>query len=161
MFKKWLFKLDRVIIWPLLFATVIYLLSGYSLTYRFSAYKIIPQDSASKIHTPFCIIFLTLFLLHFIIAAYFAILRQPSKASLSMTLSRWSAWLLLVSTIIMIISGYSRAGSLMIVPFSIAVQLHTTFSFLVIPLFIVHAGINFYTLIREWVKNLSQSFTRE
>lgn len=161
MFKKWLFKLDRVIVWPLLFATVVYLLSGYSLTYRFSAYKIIPQDLASEIHTPFCIIFLILFLLHFIIAAYFAILRQPSKNSLSITLSRWSAWLLLVSTIIMIISGYSKTGSLIIVPFSIAIQLHTTFSFLVIPLFIIHAGINSYHVIRKWVKSSVQSFTSE
>lgn len=161
MFKKWLFKLDRIIIWLLLFVTIFYLLSGYSLTYRFSAYKIISQDIASLMHAPLCLAFLILFLLHSFIAIYSAVLRQPSTTKLSVSLSRWAGWLLLVSILVMMVSGYSKVGTLPLLSSTTAVQLHTTFSFLVIPLFIVHVGVNSYYVIGKWVKSSAQYSTKE
>ena len=152
MFRRWLFKLDRIIIWPLLFATVIYLLSGYSLTYHFYAHKIISQGLASRIHTPFCFAFLVLFLAHSFIAIYFAILRSPSKPHLSIRISRWSGWLLLISTLIMMVSGYSMTSKPKAIHSFTAIRLHNTFSSLVILFFILHAGINSYFIIRKWVR---------
>ncbi len=152
MFKKWLFKFDRVLIWPLLFVTVIKLLSGYSLTYHYYAYKIISQNLASRIHTPFCFVFIILFSLHSFIAIYLAFLRQPAKPHLSIRLARWSGWLLFISVLMIILSGYIVIGKLTFIHFFTAIQLHNIFSLLVIPFFIIHAGINSYFIIRKWIR---------
>ena len=149
MIKKWLYKANRAVIWLLLFVTIIYLLSGFSLTHHYYAYKIIPQNIASKIHVPFCWAFLTLFLLHSIISAYFAALRPSVKTVLSIRTARWSAWLLLASTFMMIISGYSITRTISIMPSITAISVHNIFSLLVIPFFILHAGICSYRFFRK------------
>lgn len=149
MSKKWLLTLDRIVIWPLLFVTIVKLLSGYSLTYHYYAYKIIPQGLASKIHTPFCWLFIIMFLLHFFIAAYFAVIRKPSKTRFVTRLARLSAWLLFVSVFMIILSGYGITGKLRLFPALASIKLHSTFSLLFILFFVLHAGINSYLILKE------------
>ena len=153
MLKRWLFKINRITIWPLLVITIMFLLAGYSMTDRFYVRSFFPPGLARELHLPFCIAFLLIFLLHTSISIYFAILRNPSKPPLSIILARWSAWLLFVSTAVMLIAGYAINGTLAFIPLHIALQWHSVFSFLVVPLFVVHAGINTYYIVRKWIRN--------
>jgi len=156
MIKKWLYKIDRILIWPLLFATIIFFLSGFSLTQRFYIHKIFPHHLAAELHFPFCIALLVLFLLHSLIGFYFAILRKSSKPHLSIVLARWLGWLLFVSMSMMFIGGYVMNGFWNVFDISTASRIHTIFAFLSIILFFVHAGIHVYFIVRKWVRRLNR-----
>ncbi|MBM3199645.1 hypothetical protein FJZ53_01820 [Candidatus Woesearchaeota archaeon] len=160
MLKKWLFQLNKRIIWPLLMITIVFLLSGYSLTSRFQVDRIFPRSLASYVHVPSCWVFLILFIAHFLASAYLAVLRPESKPAISIRISRWSAWLLFVSVSILMLSGYSRIGTIRLLGHS-AAQIHTVFSFLIIPLFMAHAGISAYYVVRKWSRTSDTCSTRK
>lgn len=152
MLKKWLFKLNRIVIWPLLITTLLFLATGFSITHK--AYRLMPVDTALEIHNLLHPVFIPLFLIHVIVSVYFAVerwRRKPVKTSFLVQLQRFSAWVLLITILLYIFSGYSMSGKLPL-DISIAIQIHRALDIVII-VFLLHAGINCYYILRKWLRS--------
>lgn len=152
MLKKWLFKIDRIIIWPLLIVTLLFLFTGFSVTHE--AYRIIPLGVASEFHVLLHFIFIPLFLAHAIIGVYFAVNRWKKKAvnaSFFVQLERFSAWVLLVAVMLYMFSGYVMSGRIPL-DISVASRIHRSLDVVII-VFLLHAGVRSYCILRKWLRS--------
>lgn len=151
MLKKWLFKIDKVIVWPLLAVTLLFLVTGFSMTHE--AYRLIPVATALRFHTQLCLVFLLLCLAHVFINCYFAVerwKRKHVKVKFLLQLERFSGWILFIMIMIYMFSGFVMSGKL---PLNIdtAVRIHRSLDIVII-IFLLHVGIYFYYVFRKWLR---------
>lgn len=151
MLKNWLFRIDRLVIWPLLIATLLFLATGFSMTHE--AYRLMSIDSAWKIHTSLHPVFISLFFIHVVIRIFFAVERwkRHVETPFLVQLGRFSGWALLVTVFLYMLSGYAMLGSL---PLDVdtSTNIHKSLDVVII-IFLLHAGITSYYALRKWTKS--------
>ena len=145
----WLLKLNRISCIVLIAATVLFIISGYSMTNSYGIRNLISRALAVKLHVGLSIIFTMLFVLHSGLSIYFAVRRKSlGKPLLSLrVLNRVAAWLLFGFILTNISTGFSMIGKFgldFIISLNQARAIHRFTDIPVIILFLIHTLLSLY-----------------